>query len=91
MSDTVGVNIVAADYFIDKVGGNGAGIALTGAFGSPAVSVSGTVAGSHPDPRHAHDLRARRGRRRQLGTGRFGKFRQGDPQRDAERRRPPEQ
>ena len=36
-------NIVAADYFIDTVGGNGTGIALNGAFGSPTVNVSGTL------------------------------------------------
>ena len=39
-----GSNVAAADYFIDTVGANGSGIALSGAFGSPTVSASGTLA-----------------------------------------------
>ena len=48
-------NIVAADYFIDTTGANGAGTALSGAFGSPTVGVSGTL----PAARSAARARAR--------------------------------
>ena len=37
---------MAADYFIDTTGANGAGTALSGTFGSPTVSVSGTITAS---------------------------------------------
>jgi hypothetical protein len=43
VSDTAGVNVMAADYFIDTVGANGTGTALTGTFGSATVNVSGTL------------------------------------------------
>ncbi len=36
-------NIAAAEYFIDTVGANGAGIAMTGTFTSPTVSVTASV------------------------------------------------
>ncbi len=36
-------NVIAAEYFIDATGANGSGTALTGAFTSPTVSVSGTL------------------------------------------------
>jgi FtsP/CotA-like multicopper oxidase with cupredoxin domain len=36
-------NVIAAEYFIDATGANGAGLAMTGAFGSPTVDVSATL------------------------------------------------
>jgi FtsP/CotA-like multicopper oxidase with cupredoxin domain len=36
-------NVAAAEYFVDAVGANGAGIAMSGSFGSPTVSVSATI------------------------------------------------
>jgi hypothetical protein len=36
-------NVDAAEYFIDSVGANGSGLAMSGAFGTPSVSVSATL------------------------------------------------
>ena len=73
-------NIVAADYFIDTTGANGAGTALSGTFTSSTVSVSGTLtaaAFTRPGPGHAHDLRAGRRRRGELEYAGLHDLRQG--------------
>ncbi len=36
-------NVTAAEFFIDTIGANGSGTAMAGGFGSPTVSVSGTI------------------------------------------------
>jgi hypothetical protein len=40
---TGNANVTAAEYFIDAVGANGAGTAMSGSFGSPSVSVNATL------------------------------------------------
>ncbi|MCG3211509.1 MAG: hypothetical protein FOGNACKC_05155 [Anaerolineae bacterium] len=53
-----GSNVTAAEYFIDTVGANGSGTAMTGAFGSPTVSVNATVSlsgGTHTIYVHGQD------------------------------------
>jgi FtsP/CotA-like multicopper oxidase with cupredoxin domain len=40
---TGGANVSAAEYFVDAVGANTSGVAMTGAFGVPSVNVSATV------------------------------------------------
>ena len=39
-------NVSAAEYFIDTLGANGTGTAMTGSFGSPTAAVSATVPGT---------------------------------------------
>ena len=61
---TGGSNVDAAEYFIDTAGAEGSGVAMTGAFDSPTVSVSaaispdvlaGLASGSHTFYVHGHD------------------------------------
>ena len=56
---TGGVNVTAAEYFIDTPGAPGSGTALTGTFGSPGVAVSATIspfpAGPHTIYVHGED------------------------------------
>ncbi len=42
---TGGANVTAAEYFVDAVGANGAGTAMSGTFGAPTVAVSASIAG----------------------------------------------
>ena len=41
-----GSNVTAAEYFIDTTGASGTGTALSGAFGSPSVALSGSISGA---------------------------------------------
>ncbi len=43
---TGGSDVTAGEYFIDTVGATGSGTAMTGAFGSPTVAVTGTIPGA---------------------------------------------
>lgn len=40
---TGNANVTAAEYFIDTLGSNGAGTAMTGTFGTPTVSANATI------------------------------------------------
>ncbi len=78
MTDPIssGVNspITDAEAFLDSVGANGTGIRLTPSNGTYTGTTEGgytdipLVHGGRPDQRQPHDLGARQGRRRQLGT-----------------------
>ena len=52
-------NVTAAEFFIDSAGANGSGIAMTGAFGSVTVNVSGVISpalsGTHTVYVHGQD------------------------------------
>jgi hypothetical protein len=55
---TGGANVTAAEFFVDTTGTNGSGTAMTGAFGTVTVNVSGTMAtltGSHTVYVHGRD------------------------------------
>jgi FtsP/CotA-like multicopper oxidase with cupredoxin domain len=56
---TGGANVTAAEYFLDAVGANGAGTAMSGAFGAPTVAVSASIAalpaGNHTIYVHGQD------------------------------------
>lgn len=42
-SSTGGANVDAAEFFIDAIGANGSGTAMSGAFGSPTVNVTAAI------------------------------------------------
>jgi FtsP/CotA-like multicopper oxidase with cupredoxin domain len=61
---TGGSNVDAAEYFVDSIGANGTGTAMSGAFGSPMVGVNATLStallatlssGNHSVYVHGHD------------------------------------
>ena len=69
-----GSDVTAAEYFLDAVGATGSGTAMTGAFGSPTVAVTGTIAAATVAslPTGNHPIYVRPGLGRELGPGDHG-------------------